>query len=113
MALNKTYGYSTVACNGPEYKSMEVKDGKAYLSFNYTQDGFSREKGINGFEVAGADKVFYPAIATVDLNKKIVIVSSENVKEPVAVRYCFRNFQIGNLYNNRELPMVPFRTDNY
>lgn len=113
MALNKTYGYNTVACNGPEYKSMEVKDGKAYLTFNYTQDGFSREKGINGFEVAGADKVFYPAIATVDLNKKIVIVYSENVIEPVAVRYCFRNFQIGNLYNNRELPMVPFRTDNY
>ena len=92
---------------------MEVKDGKVYLSFNFTQDGFSREKGINGFEIAGADKVFHPAIAVTDLNKKIIVVSSKEVKEPVAVRYCFRNFQIGNLYNNRELPMVPFRTDNY
>ena len=113
MALNKTYGFSTVACNGPEYKSMEVKDGKAYLSFNFTQDGFSREKGINGFEIAGADKVFHPAIAVADFNKKIIVVSCEEVKEPAAVRYCFRNFQIGNLCNNRELPMVPFRTDNY
>jgi sialate O-acetylesterase len=113
MALNRTYGYKTVECNGPEYKSMEVKDGKAYLSFNYTQDGFSREKGINGFEIAGADKIFHPATAVADLNKKTIVVSCEEVQEPVAVRYCFRNFLIGNIYNNRELPMVPFRTDNY
>lgn len=113
MALNYTYGYKTVACNGPEYKSMEIKDDKAYLSFNYTQDGFSREKGIIGFEIAGADKIFHPATAVTDLNKKIIVVSSEEVKVPVAVRYCFRNFQIGNIYNHRELPMVPFRTDNY
>jgi len=113
MALAKTYGFKNVECHGPEYKSMEIKDGKAFLTFNYTQDGFSREKGIKGFEIAGSDKVFHPATAITDLNKKIIVVSSDEVKEPVAVRYCFRNFQIGNIYNNRELPMVPFRTDNY
>ncbi len=113
MALANTYELKSVECHGPEYKSMEIKDGKAYLSFNYTQNGFSREKGINGFEIAGTDKVFHPATAITDLNKKIIVVSSEEVKDPAAVRYCFRNFLIGNIYNSRELPMVPFRTDNY
>lgn len=114
MALANTYGFkSSIWSNGPEYKSMEIKEGKAFVSFDYAQEGFSREKGINGFEIAGADKVFYPATAVADLNKKIIVVSSEMVKEPVAVRYCFRNFLIGNLYNHRELPAVPFRTDNW
>ena len=92
---------------------MEVKDGKAILSFNHADEGFSRESGINGFEMAGGDRIFYPASAKVDLSNKKVIVSCDKVTDPVAVRYCFKNFLIGNLYNTRELPVVPFRTDNY
>ena len=42
-----------------------------------------------------------------------IVVSSPKVKHPVAVRYCFRNFQIGNLKNHRNLPVIPFRTDNW
>lgn len=92
---------------------MEINEGKAYISFDHAQEGFSREEGIIGFEMAGADKIFYPAEAKADFNKKIVVVSCDKVKEPAAVRYCFRNFLIGNLYNHRELPVVPFRTDNW
>lgn len=113
MALSQTYGHTGVACHGPEYKSMEIKDGKIYLSFNHAENGFSRTVGINGFEIAGDDRIFYPAKVEVDLNNRILIVSNENISNPVAVRYCFKNFQIGNLYNTRELPVVPFRTDNF
>ena len=114
MALANTYGFkNSIWSNGPEYKSLEIKDGKAFVSFDFAQEGFSRENGINGFEIAGADKVFYPATAVADLGNRIIVVSSEMVKEPVAVRYCFRNFLIGNLYNHRELPVVPFRSDNW
>ena len=113
MALSQTYGHAGVADHGPEYKSMEIKGGKIFLSFNHSENGFSRTVGINGFEIAGNDRIFHPAKVEVDLNNRILIVSNENIPNPVAVRYCFKNFQIGNLYNTRELPVVPFRTDNF
>ena len=113
MALSDTYGYKGVWARGPEYKSMEVKDGKIILTFNNTNDGFGGAEVINGFEIAGSDEVFYPAKAEIDTAKKKVIVSNENIANPIAVRYCFKNFQVGNLYNTRELPAVPFRTDNF
>ena len=113
MALNDTYGYKSIMTRGPEYKSMEVKDGKVIVSFNHTNSGFAGSDGLDGFEIAGDDKVFHPAKAVIDLRNKTVVVSHENIKYPVAVRYCFKNFQVGNLYNTRELPAVPFRTDDY
>lgn len=111
LALAQTYGMKGIASRGPEYKSMEIKDGKIYLSFDNADEGFSRATGINGFEIAGDDRVFYPA--DVEFKDKQIVVSNKNITNPVAARYCFRNFQIGNLYNTRELPVVPFRTDNY
>ncbi len=113
MALSDTYGYKSIWARGPEYKSMEVKDDKIILSFYHTEDGFGGAEEINGFEIAGSDEIFHPAIAEIDKANKTVIVSNENIPNPVAVRYCFKNFQIGNLYNTRELPAVPFRTDEF
>ncbi len=111
LALCGTYGWKGIACRGPEYKSMEVKGDTAYLTFNYVDGGFNRLKDIQGFEICGEDRTFYPAYVKVQGNT--LIVSSAEVQEPVAVRYCFRNFQIGNIGNTEGLPMVPFRTDNF
>lgn len=111
MALNKNYELNSIAAHGPEYKSMEVKDGKIILSFNYAPDGFNRENDIRGFEICGSDKVFLPATARLDNNNLKIILSNEQIPEPVAARYGFRNFLPGNLANTRELPVVPFRTD--
>lgn len=113
MALNDTYGYKDVMARGPEYKSMEVKDSRITLSFDNTDDGFGGAEVINGFEIAGSDEVFHPAKAEIDKRKRKVIVSNENIANPIAVRYCFKNFQVGNLYNTREFPAVPFRTDEF
>lgn len=112
MALSRTYGFKGMEDMGPVYKSMEVKDGAAILSFDHAKDGFNRLKGMEGFEIAGDDKVFYPAEAEVYNNLQIK-VKSDKVKNPVAVRYCFRDFKPGNVANLRELPMYPFRTDNW
>ena len=112
MALANTYGFKGIADRGPAYTSMQVKDGKAYLTFNNAGDGYNRMNGIAGFEIAGDDKVFYPAKAEVGHNKEI-IVSSDAVATPVAVRYAFRNVLIGNLCNTREQPVYPFRTDSW
>lgn len=112
MALADTYGYHTIACRGPEYDHMEIDQDKAILHFQNAENGFSRDNGIIGFEIAGKDMRFQPAKATIDGWKKTIIVTAPGVKAPVAVRYCFRDFQVGNLYNVAGLPMVPFRTDH-
>jgi sialate O-acetylesterase len=63
--------------------------------------------------LAGADKVFHPAKAAVNKDNKSITISSQEVASPVAVRYCFRNFLLGNLFNSRDLPAAPFRTDTW
>ncbi|WP_352422824.1 sialate O-acetylesterase [Proteiniphilum sp.] len=111
MALNQTYGYDRVVARGPEYNSMEIRDGKVILSFDHAREGFNRTDGIEGFEIAAEDGQFLPAVAVVRDGK--VEVFREGVDKPVAVRYCFRNFQTGNFAGTRELPVVPFRTDSF
>lgn len=112
MALSRTYQVPGIEACGPVYKSMEVKDSTVILSFDHASEGFNRLAGMEGFEVAGSDRVFYPAEAEVYNNTQIK-VSCDKVKRPVAVRYGFRDFQPGNVANLRELPMYPFRTDNW
>lgn len=112
-ALNKAYGHSTVACQGPTYRSMEIKGNEIELCFDNAGDGVSSLGEAEGFEVAGEDKVFHPAKVRFSWDQYRAYVSSEEVPAPVAVRYCFRNFQIGNVFGMSGLPLVPFRTDNW
>ncbi len=63
------------------------------------------------FEVAGANKVFRPAKAIV--NNGNILVSSPDVKEPVAVRYAFKDFVIGDLFSTEGFPVSSFRTDDW
>ena len=119
LALNKTYGMKSLVAESMSYKDMIIQDGKAYLSFDNMADGYSRWGDIEGFEIAGADKVFHKATAVKfwapsnDPRNERIEVSSPEVTAPVAVRYCFKNFQIGNLKNQGGLPLIPFRTDNW
>ena len=112
LALVNTYGIKGICDKGPVYKSMEIENGKIVLSFYNAENGFNHSTDLKGFEIAGADKIFHPATAQVYKSLQI-IVSNDSVPQPTAVRYCFQNFQIGNVCNHRELPLVPFRTDNY
>jgi sialate O-acetylesterase len=113
LALNKAYGLKGIACEGPTVKEVKY-DSTVVLIFDHVE-ACLKVKGqeLNGFELAGADKVFHPAKASVNKDNKSVTVSSQEVAAPVAVRYCFRNFLIGNLFNSRDLPAAPFRTDNW
>ena len=119
QALNKTYGFKEIICESPVYKSMIIQDGAAYISFDNLANGYSRWEDIEGFEIAGADKKFHKATAVKywapgnDPRNETICVSSPEVKAPVAVRYCFKNFEIGNLKNQGGLPLIPFRTDNW
>lgn len=113
QALRKTYGYKAIAADSPAFKAMTIQGDQIEISFQHADEGFSPWTGITGFEIAGKDKVFHPATATIRQNTRTIIVSSEAVPEPVAVRYGFRNFQPGNLKNHRNLPVIPFRTDTW
>ncbi|SMB80768.1 Sialate O-acetylesterase [Hymenobacter roseosalivarius DSM 11622] len=111
-ALAKTYGIKGITYSGPVYKSLTVDGRKAMLSFDYAEYGLtSFGKPLALFEVAGADKVFYPATATIKSGK--VEVASEQVAAPVAVRYAFKEFVTGDLFNNDGLPASSFRTDDW
>ena len=113
LALNKTYQYGSIACEYPSYWNMSIQSDTVELTFHHADEGLSPWKDIKGFEIAGADKVFYPAVAVLVPEEKTIRVHSDKVKHPVAVRYCFHNFQPGNLKNHRGMPVIPFRTDHW
>ena len=111
-ALNQTYGYKAIDYASPIYESSEIKDGGMVIKFKNAENGLYSFNDLEGFEVAGADKVFYPAEAKI-INRKNVLVKSEKVPNPVAVRYAWRNWIVGTLYGTNLLPASSFRTDNW
>jgi sialate O-acetylesterase len=113
MALNKTYGMKDIDYLGPVYKSMEPKESSLILTFDNAETGlFCFDKELSDFEIAGADKVFYPAKAEI-LKGRQVKVSSLNVKKPVAVRYGWKDWFLGSLFDTNLLPASSFRTDDW
>lgn len=114
-ALKITYNRDLVH-SGPMYKSVNFNEGKALISFTETGSGLKiKDKYgyIKGFSIAGSDKKFHWAKAEIVDNKTIVVYSN-NVKNPVAVRYGWANNPDDvNLYNQENLPANPFRTDNW
>lgn len=113
MAASRTYGLPGIPHTYPSYKSVELNGPTALLRFNNADAGLNPNMNLPGFEVAGADKVFYPATATEDWNERTVTVSSDKVKDIKAVRYCFKNFAVGRMKDMYGMPLIPFRTDDW
>ena len=115
LALKETYKQGGIVAHSPRFKEARFENGKAYVTF--TSDatlGPDYTGRILGFEIAGADKIFIPAHAEFVQGKQEIVVSSEIVAEPVAVRYAFRNVpKAAELYNCGGLPAFPFRTDSW
>lgn len=112
LALGKVYELTGFAYASPAYDSLVVKDTLAEVRFKNAGNWLtSYGKELNLFEIAGKDKIFYPAKAVIFRNT--VLVSSPKVKEPLAVRYAFKDFVIGELFNTEGLPASSFRTDNW
>jgi sialate O-acetylesterase len=113
LALNKTYGMKEIDYLGPVFKTMELKENSLILTFDNAETGlFCFDKELKDFEIAGEDKIFYPAKANI-LNGKQVSVSNPEVKIPVAVRYGWKNFFQGCLFDTNFLPASSFRTDDW
>ena len=117
-ALNQTYGFKTVDYTTPIYDTLEVRDGGIILKFRNAENGLYSYNELEGFEIAGEDKVFYPANARIGMRKDVikrneVFVISDKVPDPVAVRYAWRNYIVGTLFGTNLLPASSFRTDEW
>ena len=103
------YGES-LEYSGPVFDAVRFEGSRAVLAFTHAGRGLVAKDGpLTGFMVAGHDKKFVPADATITGNT--VTVSSKEVPVPAAVRYGFVNVPDVNLYNQEGLPASPFRTD--
>ncbi len=114
-AMRVAYGDARAVSQGPMVEGMTVAGNRAELTFRNTGAGLmakDRYGYVRGFEVAGADQKFYYAKAEIKGNA--VIVQSDSVAVPVAVRYGWAddNGDV-NLYNREGFPAVPFRTDTW
>jgi len=111
-ALAQTYQQQGVAYRHPQYASLNINGSKAYIRFSYAGGSLIARGAANAaLEIAGADRMFYPAQAKIE--KDVLVVWSSFVKYPVAVRYAFSNAGIGNLFSKEGLPVIPFRTDDW
>lgn len=109
-ALAKVYGQD-IPYSGPLPAGHQVKDGAIICSFQHAEGLKSADGELKGFVIAGADRKWVPATAKV--SGETVIVSSPEVKQPVAVRYAWENVPDCNLGNGAGLPASPFRTDDW
>jgi len=113
VAQNVAYG-SKAEFLGPMYASHAIQGSKITLKFTHTGKGLVFKNGdkLQGFMVAGADKKFFWADASIA--DDTVVVSSKDVPEAVAVRYGWSaQFPWANLFNQDGLPATPFRTDSW
>ena len=111
-ARKLAYGEDLVY-SGPVYRSMEVRGDEVVLSFDHVGGGLAARDGetLTGFAVAGEDRQFAWADARVEGDR--IVVRSDQVSAPVAVRYAWADNPECNLVNREGLPASPFRTDTW
>lgn len=112
VARKMVYGEDLLA-SGPIFKSYDVEGNKIRIKFIAAGKELTtvNNQPVKGFAIAGADKKFYWASAKIEGNE--VVVSSDRVQHPVAVRYAWADNPLCNLINSEGLPAVPFRTDTW
>jgi sialate O-acetylesterase len=106
------YCNNDIVYSGPIYESMKIEQNKIILKFKHTGSGLTMKGDkLNTFVIAGDDGKFVTANAKIESNK--VVVWSDEIKNPVAVRYAWAdNPENANLYNKEGLPASPFKTEN-
>ncbi len=110
-ALGTVYG-KPVPTSGPIAVGHTIQNNEVVIQFKHANGGLVAKGGdLQGFVIAGSDKVWHPASARIE--KDTVIVSSPDVSKPVAVRYAWENWPTCNLFNGADLPASPFRTDDW
>ena len=110
-ALAKDYG-KNIAYSGPIYSGYYIEGDKIRIKFDYADSGLIADGGKPvGFAIAGSDRKFVWADA--EIQGSDIIVSSDLVANPVAVRYAWDVNPKCNIFNGVGLPASPFRTDQW
>lgn len=112
-ALARDYGRDIV-CQSPRYEAMEKQGGTIVLTFKDVDGGLRTvdASDVQGFAIAGADRKWVWAAAKIVAPNQVA-VSSQDVADPVAVRYAWGDNPVCNLYSTVGLPVTPFRTDDW
>ncbi|MDD2798596.1 MAG: sialate O-acetylesterase [Bacteroidales bacterium] len=110
IAFHNVYGMK-IPYSGPIYKSVKFIENKATIGFDFTYDGLRSETELAGFTICGEDQQFVSAKAIIKGNS--VVVWSDSVQKPIAVRYGWANWTEANLKNSAGFLASPFRTDNF
>ena len=110
-ALALVYGQKIVA-SGPRFEQVTFDGSKAVVRFSQVGGGLvAKGEKLVGFTLAGEDHKFHKADAKIE--GETVVVTSDKVSKPVAVRFGWADYPVVNLYNQEGLPASPFRTDEY
>ena len=107
LALDNDYNFDIVS-SGPLYKSHKSYNNYIDVDFENKGSGLYSKGELKDFEIAGDNQVFYSASAKIIGNK--VRVSSKRVKTPKHVRYGWKNWTIGSLFNKEGLPASSFNS---
>lgn len=124
LARHRFYG-ENLADSGPVFRSMKVEGRKVRVKFDHAGSGLTAGVAslrlrdvpgalaptLQGFALSGGDGKWFPATARIDGDS--VVLASDAVPRPVAVRYNWKGFTQGNLCNREGLPAAPFRSDAY
>jgi sialate O-acetylesterase len=112
LALHKVYGHKEESGTGPRLKSFSIQGSSLHLKFDSGSAKLvAKNRGLVGFELAGQDRKFYWATAT--LSGQEVILSCPEVPIPVAARYGWADNPTLSLFDSDGLPAFPFRTDDW
>jgi len=112
LAFGITYHLKGFAYQSPEFDSLLINGNSATIKFKNVPNGLTAYgKTLSQFEIAGADKVFRPA--TANIRNGTIVLSSPFVAVPVAVRYAFKDFIVGELFSTEGFPVSSFRTDDW
>ena len=112
LARGQVYG-EKIPIIGPRFKEFSVDKAELTIRFENLPSGLKTDDGKapTEFTLCGPDKKFHPALARIMENS--IVLSSKEVTEPVAARYCWRNECFPNLFSKNGLPVEPFRTDTF
>ena len=113
LALDNIYGIKSIDSGVAEVVKTTLKEDKYIVEFTKGKHLMVPPgEDAMGFEVAGEDRVFHPAKATVWNNTVTVYVPKE-VTTPLSLRYSFRDNPVSNIHTHLGFPVAPFRTDDW
>lgn len=107
LAMKLGYGYNNLQAVSPSFASATVDGANITVRFNDARAGFIDYGEFEGFEIQSSGGTWHKAKAI--LTRGGVVLSAKEVHEPIAIRYCYHDFMIGNLKSNAGLPVVPFQ----